>query len=296
MDPLENACKDWRSVDWAALTHVVDLDGREVSYVDTGPSDAPVLLLVHGLGASWRVWLENLPTLTQEHRVLAVDLPGFGASPVDQRVLSVEAYAGLLADLLVHLGVSSAVAVGNSFGGWVSAELARSRPDLVRGLVLVAAAGIPGTRAERLKVVGTLKVADRLAPLGCRQREAIARRPRLRRQALGFLVARGDRLPGDLAIHLLPETPSPVFRTVLERAVAAWSEDWLREINLLDVPALVVWGELDRQLPLRHAHRWTRLLKGSTLVTVPGAGHMPMLEDPRRFHAALLPFLQELAG
>lgn len=284
-------------MDWASRTHVTELpSGTTVSWVEHGPADAPVVLLVHGLGASWRVWLENLPTLGQQHRVVAVDLPGFGDSPVDPRVVRASEYATVVAELLAHQGISSVVAVGNSFGGWVCAELARSRPELVRGLVLVAAAGIPGTRTERMKVVGTLKVADRLAPLGCRQRETIARRPRLRRSALGFLVARGDLLAPDLAIHLLPEEPSPVFRTVLERAVLDWSEDWLREISRLDVPALVVWGELDRQLPLRHAHRWTRLLRGSTLVTVPGAGHMPMLEDPRRFHAALLPFLQELAG
>ncbi len=284
-------------MDWAAKTHLVELPGeRVVSYVDHGPREAPAVLLVHGLGGSWRVWLENLTVLGSSHRVIAVDLPGFGGSPADERVVAPAAYAEVLALLVEHVGLSSVVAIGNSFGGWLCAELARSRPDLVDGLVLVAAAGIPGTRPERWKVVGTLRVADRLAPVGCRQRERIAASPRLRRSALGFLVARGDLLPEDLAVHLLPEEPSPVFRAVLLRAVQSWSEDWLRELSGLDVPSLVVWGELDRQLPVRHAHRWTRVLRGSTLVLLPGSGHMPMLEDPRRFHAALLPFLQEVAG
>lgn len=269
------------------------LDGRQLSYVDLGDPAAPVVLLVHGLGASWRVWLENLTTLAQTYRVLAVDLPGFGDSRPDLRVVSHATYAETLAALCDELGVTGVTAVGNSFGGWICAELARSRPDLVTALVLVAAAGIPGTRREQLKVVGMLKLADRMAPLGCRQRERLAASPRLRRRAMGFLLARADLIPGDLAIHLLPEHPSPVFRAVLDAAVSSWSEAWCADVAELDVPALIVWGELDRQLPMRHAHRWTRLLKGSTLVTVPGVGHMPMLEAPQVFHGHVLPFLQE---
>lgn len=287
---LENS--DWRSVDWDAHTHCVTLDaGEQVSYVDIGKGSGPTLLLVHGLGGSWRVWLENVLPLSATHRVIAVDLPGFGDSPANLDVITFDAFARTLDKLCAELGLDSVVAIGNSFGGWVSTELAVRNPRLVAGLVLLDAAGIPSTPRERVKVVGMLRMADRMAPLGCKYRDKLSVSPKLRRRAFGFIVTRADLLPGDLAIYLMPEVPSPVFRQVLEAAVASWSHAWCAQVTKLDVPALVIWGELDKQLPLRHAREWVRLLRRSTLFLVPGAGHMPMLENPKVVNAQVLDFL-----
>ncbi|MGZ4698686.1 MAG: alpha/beta fold hydrolase [Nocardioides sp.] len=283
---------DWRQVDWDAHERATTLeDGTEVSYVDYGSGPGPVVLLVHGLGGSWRVWLANLAHLGQTHRVVAVDLPGFGASPPDGSPGRYDTYAATLDRLCADLGISRVVAVGNSFGGWISAELARRNPALVAGLVLVDAAGIPCTPAERRKVVGMLRMADRLAPASSRNRDLLGRRPQLRRRALAFVVSRADRIPDDLAVVIIPQTPSPVFRTVLEAAVLSWSADWCASLGALDVPALVVWGERDRQLPMRHAEEWVRHLARAELVVIAGAGHMPMLEEPGTVNAHLRQFL-----
>lgn len=283
---------DWRAVDWDAHERAATLDdGTEVSYVDYGSGPGPVVLLVHGLGGSWRVWLANLADLGQAHRVIAVDLPGFGASPPDGSPCRYDTFAATLDRLCADLGITSVVAVGNSFGGWVSAELARRNPALVAGLVLVDAAGIPCTPAERRKVVGMLRLADRFAPASSRNRDLLGRRPQLRRRALAFVVSRADLIPDDLAVVIIPQTPSPVFRTVLEAAVLSWSDDWCASLGALDVPALVVWGERDRQLPMRHAHEWLRHLAHAELVVVGGAGHMPMLEEPDQVNAHLRQFL-----
>lgn len=279
-------------MDWDAHTQVAILTGGEqVSYVDIGSGPGPVLLLVHGLGASWRVWLENILFFARTHRVIAVDLPGFGASPPHLLVIEFDAFARVLDELCEELAITEVVAIGNSFGGWVSVELALRNADLVKGLVLAAAAGIPSTRRESVKVVGMLKLADRMAPVACRRRAQLAAKPATRKRAFGFLVSRADLLPADLAIHLLPEEPSPVFRPVLEAAVAAWSRSWCDQVQQCRVPALVVWGTLDRQLPLRHAHEWVRLLRRSTLFLVEGAGHLPMLEEPAVFNAQVDDFL-----
>jgi pimeloyl-ACP methyl ester carboxylesterase len=292
VNPRKPQDVDWRSAKWDEHTHTVTLDeGEQLSYVDIGAGEGPGLLLVHGLGASWRVWLENLLPLAATHRVVAVDLPGFGASPPEATVITYDAFARTLDRLCRKVGLTSVVVIGNSFGGWVAAELALRQPDLVAGLVLVDAAGIPATPRERLKVVGMLRMADRVAPAICRRRELLASRPKLRRRVFASLVARADLLPGDLAIHLVPETPSPVFRLVLEAAVKSWSSSWCERVAQLDVPALIIWGERDRQLPLRHAYEWARLLRRSTLVVVDGAGHLPMLENPAAVNAAILRFL-----
>jgi pimeloyl-ACP methyl ester carboxylesterase len=284
---------DWRSVDWGLHTQTLLLDhavgGTQVSYVDIG--SGPVVLLVHGLGGSWRVWLENIPDLAQTHRVIAVDLPGFGDSPYDGGEATFASYAHLLEVLLQALDVDHAVAIGNSFGGWICAELTRRNPALVSGLVLIDAAGIPGTPAERRKVAGMLRMADRLTPMSIRNRDRFANSPKLRRRAFAFLVSRADLIPDDLAIYLVPERPSPIFRKVLEAAIKSWSEAWCRQLTELDTPTLILWGSLDRQLPLRHADEWHRLLRNSTLALIDGAGHMPMLEHPAEVNAHVRQFL-----
>ena len=286
---------DWRAVDWDAHTRSVTLiDGEQVSYVDVGAG--PVVLLVHGLGGSWKVWLENIVALAGSRRVVAVDLPGFGASPVGTGSHTFVAYARTLDRLCAALGISSVVAIGNSFGGFVAAELAIRRPDLVAGLVLIDAAGMAPSRAELRKVVTLLRLAGWAAPLASRYRQAISRHPRVRRQAFGIIMARGDRLAGDLTFALLPERPSPIFAAVLRTGARSLSVAWCDRVSDIEAPALIVWGERDRQLPLRHAHEWARLLRRSTLAVVPGAGHMPMLECPEEVNGHVAMFLEALGS
>lgn len=292
--PIE-ADTTWRDLDWDGVVRQATLDdGATVNYVDIGAGDGPAVLLVHGLGGSWSVWLENVLSYAQDHRVIAVDLPGFGDSPAPVGSCSYAAYAETLAGLCRHLGLTSVVAVGNSFGGWVSAELALRNPDLVHGLVLIDAVGVVPTRGERLKVVNVMRTAGRFAPVGMRYRKRILNSPGMRRRSFGFIVARADLLPPDLAVVLMPERPSPVFQQVISEAVQGWSQEWCDLVAKLDVPALVVWGALDKQLPLRHAHLWHRMLVDSELVVVPGAGHMPMLESPRVVNDAVRRLLHRL--
>lgn len=282
----------WRDLSWDDYTHQATLDdGAVLNYVDIGVGPGPTLLLVHGLGGSWKVWLENITPLASDHRVIAVDLPGFGESEAPDSCTYVT-YAETLARLCRRLGLTSVVVAGNSFGGWVSAELAVRNPEIVVGLALIDAAGIVPTRKERLKVVNMMRTAGRMAPLGVRFKQRVINSPKNRKRAFGFIIAHADELPPDLASVLMPDRPSPVFATVINEAVRGWSQDWCDLVAKLDVPSLVVWGALDKQLPLRHAHLWHRMLVDSELVIVPNAGHMPMLESPRIVNGALRRLLQ----
>jgi pimeloyl-ACP methyl ester carboxylesterase len=262
--------------------------------VDIGAGAGPAILLIHGLGGSWQAWLENICSLARDHRVIAVDLPGFGASPIDRDTVTIAAYARSLDELSRALELTSYVAVGSSLGGWIAAELALRAPDRCAGLVLVDAAGIPPTRRERIKVVTMLRLADRMAPLGCRYRENLINNPGLRRRALKFAVADPDRLDPDLVATLLPETPSPVFRVVLNAAIRSWSVSWCDRVTELDLPSLVIWGSADAQLPVRHGHEWVRLLRGARLTVIAGAGHLPMIERPQAVNLELEQFLGEI--
>lgn len=285
----------WRDVSWGEVTHQVALDdGAVLNYVDIGSGSGPALLLVHGLGGSWKVWLENITPFV-DHRVIVVDLPGFGDS-TPPASCTFTAYAETLVRLCHDLGLTSVVVAGNSFGGWVSAELALRNPDLVVGLVLIDAAGIVPTRSERLKVVNMMRTAGRMAPLGVRFKDRVINSPKNRKRAFGFIIAHADLLPPDLATVLMPDRTSPVFATVINEAVTSWSQEWCDLVAKVDIPAVVVWGAEDKQLPLRHAQLWHRMLVDSELVVVPGAGHMPMLESPRLVNDAMRRLLQRFEG
>src|SRR3954464_14407876 len=89
---------EWRDVDWSAHQRWVEVDGAPVNVVDIG--EGPALLLVHGLSGCWQNWLEQIPDFARTHRVIAPDLPGFGASPSPRGEVSIPSYARCLAAVL----------------------------------------------------------------------------------------------------------------------------------------------------------------------------------------------------
>src|SRR5215210_5197076 len=132
----------WREVDWPAVTHVAQVAGRDVNYVSLGSGDRSVIF-VHGLGGSWQNWLENLPAVAAAgYRAIALDLPGFGRSPMPEAPITITSLARSVDDLCEVLGIGPVAVVGNSMGGFTAAEMAIRHPDRVERLVLVDAAGI----------------------------------------------------------------------------------------------------------------------------------------------------------
>ena len=135
---------DWLKVDWRQHLRRVELPGAEVNYVEVGEGEP--IVLVHGLSGCWQNWLENLPHFGRTHRVIALDLPGFGASPMPSWEIDIPAYGRLLHDFCEKVGVDGAATlVGNSMGGFIAAEAATASPGRFERLVLVSAAGIINT-------------------------------------------------------------------------------------------------------------------------------------------------------
>ncbi len=99
-------------------------------------------MFVHGLGGQWQNWLENIPRAAQERRVVALDLPGFGQSPMPREQITISRYGRVVDALAEQLGLGRVDVVGNSMGGFIAAEMAIQFPERVERLVLVSAAGI----------------------------------------------------------------------------------------------------------------------------------------------------------
>src|SRR3954467_531091 len=140
------ASPDWREIDWQPhLRHLV-IAGRSVNSVDYGPSDSSGLepvVFVHGLGGCWQNWLENIPRAAAEgRRGIAVDLPGFGFSEMPDDEISISGYGRVVNSLCDELDLGEVVLVGNSMGGFISAETAIQFPARVARVVLISAAGV----------------------------------------------------------------------------------------------------------------------------------------------------------
>ncbi len=131
---------EWMDMDWRRHLRWVRIGGRLVNVVDIGEGAA--LIFVHGLSGSWQNWLETIPHFARDHRVIALDLPGFGQSEMPAEPISVSGYARMLEELYGALAIASATIVGTSMGGFVGADFAIRYPHRVERLVLVAAAGL----------------------------------------------------------------------------------------------------------------------------------------------------------
>jgi 4,5:9,10-diseco-3-hydroxy-5,9,17-trioxoandrosta-1(10),2-diene-4-oate hydrolase len=285
----------WLDVDWRAHQRWVTIDGRQVNVVELG--SGPPLVFIHGLSGSWQNWLEQLPVFAREHRVIAFDLPGFGASDISAQKISISGYGRFVNALLDELGVGSAAVVGNSMGGFIGIELAIRFPERVERLVLVSAAGlsIEYLRIERaLALLGV--VENRLAAytgwLASRS-DALARRPRARQLIFGIVATHPERLPGPLVAEQVRGSGKPGFVPALDALTDYPIRDRLGEIAC---PTLIVWGAEDKLVPARDADEFARLIPNSRKVVWPDTGHVAMLERPAAFNALLDAFLTEEPG
>jgi pimeloyl-ACP methyl ester carboxylesterase len=284
------ASPDWREIDWRAHLREVEVGGHRINYVDYGSGHGPPVLLIHGLAGCWQNWLENIPRLGQERRVLAPDLPGFGHSDMPVEGITIPGYARYLRAFWERLDMGPAVIVGNSMGGFVAAELAIQFPEVCDRLVLVAAAGISITSLRRRPTLTGARVFAAMASRTVAQRERVVRRPRLRHMALQLVARHPTRLKPDLAHELIQGGGKPGFLPAMEALLSYDFRDRLPEIRC---PTLIVWGEHDMLVPVEDAHEFERRVPAAKKVVLDDTGHVPMLERPIAFNDCLLGFIGE---
>ena len=278
----------WMSIDWPAMTRRVLVEGREVNTIDTGGNDRPVLVFVHGLSGTWQNWLLNIPAFMGSHRVIALDLPGFGESPMPREKISIKGYARILDGLLGALGVDSAVVVGNSMGGFVAAELALAFPARVERLVLVSAAGLSIEELRREPLLAGARVwAVTATWLGARGQSVITR-PRARRLGLQMIVRYPERLSPELTYEITRGAGTAGFVPAMEALLSYGFRD---QLSRIEVPTLVVWGRNDMLVPRGDAREYVRLIGDNAQREMfEDTGHLTMLERPSRFNRLLAAF------
>jgi pimeloyl-ACP methyl ester carboxylesterase len=289
----QSATPDWRDTDWSRELKTIGIDGIPFNYIDVGSGDdQEPAVLVHGLGGQWQNWLENIPRLAEQRRVLALDLPGFGLSPEpSDGEISISGYGRVVDAFCDQLGLAEVEMVGNSMGGFVAAEVAIQFPERVARLVLVSAAGITSADAFQAPILTIGRIASAIATNTTAQDRRLASRPLGRHLALA-LVARHPRLlKPDLAYEgFFKGAGKGGFDAALRACLDYDFRDRLPDVK---VPTLIVWGEKDSIIPVRDADEFERLIEDSRKVVMKDTGHIPMAERPQAFNDVLVDFLAE---
>jgi pimeloyl-ACP methyl ester carboxylesterase len=292
-DPYGDPDPEWLRIDWRSHLRRVDVVGAEVNYVELG--QGPPLILVHGLSGAWQNWLDTIPHFARTRRVLALDLPGFGASPMPPWEISIPAYGRLLRDFCERLGIERASLIGNSMGGFIATEVAITDPERVDELVLVSAAGVTWARARRepAAMIGRLGLAA--APAAFKLQKSGIRRPRLRRVAFqGVFYDPASLRRETLWENMVPAFNSPGYYDAITTLVGYDIRDRLDEI---EVPTLIVWGRNDRVVPVPAAFSYERRIGANARLEIfDRCGHVPQIERPVRFNRIVEEFLGEERG
>jgi pimeloyl-ACP methyl ester carboxylesterase len=291
------ASPDWLSVDWRPHVQQVVVDGRSVNYVDYGADSAtpglePVVF-VHGLGGCWQNFLENIPRVAAEgRRALALDLPGFGFSDMPSEEISISGYGRAVNAFCDQLDIGEAVFVGNSMGGFISAEVAIQFPARAARIVLVSAAGVTTSDLASGPIMAGARAVAALATrtASAAATERIVRRRFLKHAVYHSFIRHPTRLRSELLYEITRGSGRPGFMDALRAIMDYDFRDRLPEI---ECPALIVWGTDDMLVPESDAGEFERLIPRSRKLIFKDTGHMAMIERPQTFNDRLMDFLAE---
>jgi pimeloyl-ACP methyl ester carboxylesterase len=270
----------------------IRLHGHEVTYRMAG--QGPAVVLVHGLAGSSMTWKEVMPALAERFTVVAPDLLGHGQSAKPRGDYSLGAYASGIRDLLVALEVERATFVGHSLGGGVAMQLAYQFPERCERLALVASGGLGREVTPLLRAV-SWPGAEFVLPV------VLTPWLRLRAETVGGLLRRIGWRPGTTVTEVWRSYTTLTSREgqqAFVQTVRSVIDPSGQRVSALDrlylaaaVPTLIVWGDHDRVIPVKHAYAAHEAMPGSRLEILRGAGHFLPFEEPAWFSGTLSDFL-----
>ena len=248
--------------------------------------EGEALVLLHGVATSRLVWRRVLEPLARGRRVIAVDVPGFGESEPAGPGFDLDAVADrLFAGLPDRFDL-----VGHSLGGAVAVAAAARHPDAVRRLVLVAPAGLEPRATRVAAALGA--AAERAVHVRRAVGYQLAARSRGRQAMFGATVADAGRLhPEDARLLLDASNGARRVAAGVQRALEADLRD---DLAAAPMPLGVIWGTADRVVPYAGLDAICRLRPDAIVETIPATGHIPQIERPAEFVAALERILAKL--
>jgi pimeloyl-ACP methyl ester carboxylesterase len=250
----------------------------DITYRESGRKDAPALVLLHGIGSTSAGWRLQYGPLGEQFRVIAWDAPGYGGSkPLPGEAPNAEAYARALERLLDALGIEKAIVGTNSWGTPTAVVFARLCPARVRALVLGGPAAGWGSEPKEQRDRRAAARIARVTALGMKK---------MREEDAPDLVAPGTRAE---VIDWIRNAEGLNAGGYAQAARMLAAVDVPREIAAVRCPVMILSGENDtRTPPETNAKRIAAAAPNATLVVVADCGHLPHLEKPEAFNAAVL--------
>ena len=252
---------------------------------DSGPREAPAILLLHGFGASLQAWDDWAPALEKNLRVLRIDIPGFGLSgPAVNQDYSDAADVARVIAVMDQLGVQQVIVAGHSMGGRIAWNLAAAHPERVSKLVLISPDGFPDPNAKSDKTYEVPALLG-LLPYSLPQWA-------LRMGGVAPAFADDSQLTPQMMQRYHDMMLAPGVRTaLLERMRQTRNSDPVSRLQSIKAPTLLLWGEKDAFIPVSNAQDYLKAMPQAKLVTLPGVGHVLHEEAPQASVQAVLDFL-----
>jgi pimeloyl-ACP methyl ester carboxylesterase len=252
------------------------VDNSIIHYRDEGTG--PTLVLLHGVASSLHTWDDWVERLAPHYRIIRIDLPGHGLTGNDP---SIERYeisymVDKLEKFLNKLNIGDINLAGNSLGGYIAWNYALHRPDTVKKMILLDAAGFPQDLPfvmsfTALPVIG--EISSMMTPkfmIDMNIKEAFGDdekvTDKLQQRYFDLIMREGNR-----------EALVKVFRTMKEQSQNPHIGDRVKEIQ---TPTLLMWGDQDEWVPLEIMQQFAQALPNSRSIVYKGVGHMPMEELP----------------
>jgi pimeloyl-ACP methyl ester carboxylesterase len=271
----------------------ITLHGHRVSFRRAGWG--PVIVLIHGITGSSETWADVIEPLAENYTVVAPDLLGHGQSAKPRGDYSLGAYASGIRDLLGAIGHDRGTIVGHSLGGGVAMQMAYQFPERCERLVLVSSGGL-GREVHAMLRAAVLPGSELVVPLLASSRVLNAS------SAVGSFFGRlGFRAGPDLeeiwrGFSSLNDVGA---RAAFIHTLRGIVDPGGQRVNASDrlylakrVPTLLLWGERDPIIPIRHGRAAQELIPGSRFESFPRAGHFPHRSDPRAFVSCLRDFIE----
>ncbi|MFA7309587.1 MAG: alpha/beta hydrolase [Candidatus Paceibacterota bacterium] len=246
----------------------VIVDGLAIEYRDEG--NGPVVLMLHGWKDTLHTFDPLVPALAENHRVIRVDLPGFGGSEMPKDAWGVPEYAAFVAAFMRKANVSAHAVIGHSFGGRLTLWGIGQGVFAAQKIVLIASAGVAERKTVKNASLRALAKVAKIAalPLPKRMRDQL-------RQRLYAGIKSDYAQTGRL-------------RETFVKTIAL---DLSAEAAKIEIPTLLIWGSADPQTPLSEGVRLSKLIKGSTFSLIEAAGHFVHREHPDKVAASIAAFI-----
>jgi 2-hydroxy-6-oxonona-2,4-dienedioate hydrolase len=257
----------------------ITVNRNKIRYLEDGHSGQN-LILMHGLGGYAERWSNLMPYLNKKYHMFAPDLIGYGQSDKPSVDYTPEFFVKFVFDFMEALGINKACMIGTSLGGQIVAECAAAQSPIIEKIILISPAGI---------------MRKSTPPLDAYTMAALYPTIESVKSAYHMMVA-PDKQVSDISIERFvnnmsrPNAKMVFLSTLLGLKNAPDVSEKLESIN---IPALVIWGEEDKLIPFEYAHQFVSLIKGCKLISMPGCGHSPYVEDPEKLSQLIIKFLSK---